>query len=179
MDQPEWAASLNWAIINEKAEKYRLEPNLVAAVIQTESGGNIYAVRAEVKKLMSDTGKHLFLSTWAYFYEPDTFADNLKPYCSRPTEWIGQLMGWGPMQTQGAVAREHGYKSWFPALCSWDLGLEYGCKHLRRKADRYGDDPATLYAAYNGGSPRVVANGMFTNQRNVDKFMGYYREVTK
>lgn len=175
---PEWAKQLEWAVIREKAEKYRLEPELVAAVIMTESAGNVFCMRAEVKKLMSDTGKTLFLSLWKYFHEPDLFAEGLKPYCSKPTEWVAQTIGWGPMQVQGAVAREHGFIGWLTELCSWETGLEYGCKHLRKKADRYGDDPATLYAAYNGGSPRKLVSGMFENQSNVDKFMKFYREIT-
>lgn len=174
---PEWAARLDWFVIRDIAAKYRLSPEFVAAVIQTESQGNVFCMRAEVKKTMTEAGQVLFVSAWRYFEEPDHFADQLKPYCSRPTEWVGQATGWGPMQVQGAVAREHGFTGWFSELCSWSLGVEYGCRHLRKKADRYGDDPATLYAAYNAGSPRKNNLGMFVNQGNVDNFMRNYREV--
>lgn len=165
--------------INAKAKKYRLDPYFVAAVIQTESTGNIYCIRAEAKKLMTDSGSTLFLSLWKWYYEADNFADLLQPYCSRPTEWVGQMMAWGPMQVQGTVAREHGFKGWFPELCSWDLGIEYGCNHLRKKADKYGDNPDMLYACYNGGSPQFTKTGSFLNQKNVDNFMRNYRELVK
>jgi soluble lytic murein transglycosylase-like protein len=174
---PEWAKALPWPLIREKAEKYRLSPELVAAVVQTESAGNVHCIRAEVKKTLSESGQVLFVSTWRYFEEPDHFAASLKPACSSPTEWVLQACGIGPMQVQGGVAREHGFAGWLTELCSWETGVEYGCRHLRKKADRYGDDPATLYAAYNGGSPRKTATGMFENQRNVDRFMALYREL--
>lgn len=177
MPVPEWAKVLPWPIIREIADRYRLKAELVAAVIQTESGGNIYCMRAEVKKTMTEAGQILFVSTWRYFEEPDHFADQLKPYCSRPTEWVGQAMSFGPMQVMGGVAREHGFTGWLSQLCSWEIGVEYGCRHLRKKADRYGDDPAMLYASFNGGSPRRNALGMFENQKHVDNFMRNYNEL--
>jgi hypothetical protein len=175
---PDWATRLDWNAIRDKSAAYRLSPELVACVIQTESEGQVHCMRAEVKKTMTEAGVILLVSTWRYFEEPDHFADQLKPFCSRSTEWTTQLMGWGPMQVQGSVARELGFTGWFSELCSWDLGVEYGCKQLRRKADRYGDAPDTLYAAYNAGSPRRDALGKFDNQKNVDRFMAFYRALT-
>lgn len=172
---PKWLASIDMAVVQEKAAKYRLTPEMVAAVVQTESAGNIYAIRAECMKTLTEGGQVLLVSRWKYFEEPDHFAEAVGS--SRATEWALQLCGLGPMQVQGAVAREHGFTDWLTKLLSWDLGVEYGCKHLRLKADRYGDDPATLYAAYNGGSPRRNAAGMLLNQAHVDHFMRNYREL--
>ena len=173
---PKWTANLNFSIIREKCQEYRIEPEFLAALVQTESGGNPFAVRAEVKKLMKENGTVVYDSLWKYYYEPDKFAELLG--CSKPTEWVGQAMSYGVAQVMGSVARELGFKGWFSELCSWDLGLEYGCKVIRKKMDKYGDSPDTLYAAYNGGSPRKNNAGMFVNQVHVDRFMAFYREIT-
>jgi hypothetical protein len=172
--RPTWADRLDWTVINSMASKYRLSPELVAAVVQTESRGNTAAFRVEGRKMMDNTGNVIISLTWRYFMTPESFASILHD-CTPATEWLGQAVGWGPMQVQGAVAREHGFRGWFPELCSWDVGVEYGCKHLRKKADAYGDDPSVLYAAYNAGSPRKTPGGLFVNQKNVDNFTQNYR----
>lgn len=173
---PAWTRNLNFSAIREKCQEFRIEPEFLAALIQTESSGNQYAVRVEAKKLMNEAGMVVFQSSWRYFYEADHFAELIG--CSKNTEWVGQMTSWGPMQSMGAVARELGFKGWFAELCSWDLGLEYGCKLLKKKMERYGDDQATCYAAYNGGAPIKTESGSFRNQIHVDRFMAFYREIT-
>lgn len=84
---------------------------------------------------------------------------NLKPTdyvpagCSRETEEVGRATSWGPMQIMGETARCLGFKGWFPELCEPEVGLEWGCRCLRRLADRYlaeGGWPMVC-RAYNGG----------------------------
>lgn len=173
---PPWCRNFNFSAIREAAQLYRVEPEFLAALIQTESGGNQYAMRCEAKRLMNEKGDIQFVSLWRYFFEPDSFAALLG--CTKATESIGQLTSYGPCQIMGAVAREWGFKGWFSELCSWDLGLEYACKHLRKKMDLYGSDPETLYSAFNGGVPKKEISGMFRNQVHVDHFMAFYREIT-
>jgi soluble lytic murein transglycosylase-like protein len=162
---PLWAKKLPWFIISEKAKAHGLSPELLAALVQTESGGKKDAVRYEPH--------------WRYL-PPD---NDIKTYAyivhsTYDTEKIGHKMSWGPAQVMGTVAREVGFRGWFPSLCSWDLGLEYGCLVLKKKKEAYGDDPERLYAAYNGGSPRMTAGGQYKNMKNVDRFMGFYRDIT-
>lgn len=157
------------------AHKHGLELNVVMAVIQVESAGNPFAVRAEMTALLDQNGRQVFMSRWHYPFHPKEIAEKLG--CTVPTEKVFQATSFGPMQIMGAVAREHGFTGWLTELCSWSLGTEFGCRHLRKMRDRYGEDPATLYAAYNAGSPRKTPGGMFENQRNVDRFMTFYREI--
>lgn len=178
MNLPKWATQDVLDVVRVRSETYRLDLSMVIATIETESAGNPLAMRAEANKTLSEAGNVVFVSRWRYFEEPDHFADLLNnPPCSRPTEWVLQSCGLGPMQVQGSVAREHGFDGWLTELLSWGVGVEFGCRHLRKKADRYGDDPAKLYASYNGGSPVLLGNGMFRNQRNVDHFMQNYRRI--
>lgn len=181
MPQPQWAQRLPWEIIAQMSGLYGIEQQMIAAVIQAESMGNPYAMRAEVKKTMNELGVVVLISKWKWFLKPDDWASIFTlPTMSRATEWTGQLIAWGPMMVQGSVAREHGFAGWLPELCSWDLGLKYGCLHLRGYAQRFGTEPEKLYAAYNGG-PGAVKNktpgGMYSNQGNVDRFMQIYREL--
>lgn len=173
----EWVTKLPWDLIREKAREHNLEPEIIAAVIQTESGGNPFAIRCEASKFMDSNGIVILHSNWKYFLEPESFADTINS--TRATEFAGQMTSWGSCQVMGAVAREHGFKGWFPELCEWNIGIEYGCRHLKQKAQRYGSDPAELYASYNAGMPKKTAGGMFINQRNVDHFMKNYRELFK
>lgn len=172
---PEWVNKLPWPLIREKALEHGLDAEVIAAVIQTESGGNPYAIRSEASKYMNQDGTVFFNSNWRYFLEPDNFAGHINS--TRATEWVGQLTSWGCMQVMGSVAREHGFKGWFPELCTFELGIEYGCRHLKQKAQRYSADPAELYASYNAGAPKKTVGGLFINQRNVDHFMKNYREL--
>lgn len=133
------------AMIRAAAAKYSLPWALVKAIVHTESSGN----------------------PWAYRYEPHykyLVGSNL-----RVTEQVGQQTSWGLMQVMGAVAREHGFTGWFPELCQPALGLEYGCRHLKRYADQYGHWHDVI-ASYNAGSPRKVGE-QYVNQSYVDKVL--------
>ena len=172
----DWVKGLPWRVIHEKSEKHHIEPEFLAALIQTESAGNRFAIRFEARKFMNEAGGVIFHSLWRYFLSPDIYAEKI--HSSSPTEWMGQSTAWGPCQVQGTVAREWGFKGWFPELCEWDTGIEYGCKHIKSKMERHGTDPAKIYAAYNAGSPRFTPGGLYVNQTAVDRFMKFYRELT-
>lgn len=158
---PNWVYKMPWPIIRELANDFSLDPLFIAAMIMTESSGITCKIRYEPK--------------WKYAYNEFTFAQLTG--VTKITEFHGQKMSWGIAQVMGTVARERGFKGLFPELCNPAIGLLYGVKHLKIKADRYGNDAATLYAAYNGGHPRIKANGKFKNQDNVDRFMKFYREI--
>ena len=91
---------------------------------------------------------------------------------------------WGLMQVMGAVAYEEGLhkmenpiERWPSAMLNPEIGIEMGCRHLKRKFDKYGPEVGNVYAAYNGGSPRVGKDGFLVNQLNVDRFLRYYSRV--
>jgi soluble lytic murein transglycosylase-like protein len=133
------------ALIQQVAEAHGLPWQGVKAIVYVESSFN----------------------PWAYRYEPHyqyLVGTNL-----RVTEQVGQQTSWGLMQVMGAVAREYGFTGWFPELCQPEVGLEYGCKHFKRYADRYGNWIEAI-AAYNAGSPRK-AGDQYVNQSYVDKVL--------
>ena len=75
------------------------------------------------------------------------------------------------MQVMGAVARELGFRGWFPALCTWPAGVDYGTLHLRKLRNRFlaGFGWEGVAASYNAGSPNRLDNGKWANQSYVDK----------
>lgn len=170
---PKWAKSLKyWGLIHEQAPKYGLDPLVVAAVIQTESIGNTYAVKYEPHFSLARVYGELRDITDLLVTDTDTME-------------VIYRTSWGLMQVMGAVFYEHGghrnptYAGrWATSMLVPEIGIKYGCTHLKLKQERYGDDPERLYAAYNAGSPRHNETGMYVNQRQVDRFMRYYRELT-
>lgn len=165
---PDWLETLEIDLINLYAKNHGIDSFLLAAVIQTESGGN----------------------PWACRYEPQfqhTF--NLAELsqligCSYSTMEMMQKTSWGLMQVMGSVAYELGlgaekndFDKWPTSLLNPYKGLYYGCLHLKEKIDRYGSAPEVAYAAYNAGSPRLLSNGMYVNQRQIDNFMRNYRAL--
>lgn len=114
------------------------------------------------------------LNPWALRYEPQYkylyLLDN-RSHLS-PTERVGQMCSWGLMQVMGAVAREHGFKGYFPQLCDPIVGLRYGCLHVTKFRAKYGQW-SDVIAAYNAGSPRREPTNpkSYVNQFYVNKVL--------
>ena len=157
---PEWALALPWVIIRVHADKYGLDPKLIAAIIQVESAGNTYAIRYEKK--------------WSYYFKVPEYAQKIRS--SEDTEGTGQATSWGLMQVMGTVAREHGFEGWFPELCDPNKGIFYGCAHLDSKLSKYRKMDDAI-AAYNAGSPIKKVDETYVNQYYVDKVMDYYSQL--
>lgn len=117
------------------AVAHDLEPALVCAVIEQESGWNPWAVRYEPA----------FLSRYV---APLYTAGKLSA-----TEAYTRAMSWGLMQVMGQVAREFGFAAdSLPELCDPATAVELGCRILaKRMARTRGDLPAALLA-WNGGA---------------------------
>jgi len=81
-------------------------------------------------------------------------------------------------QVIGTVAREHNFRGWFPELCRPELGILYGCKHLKKFFGIY-RTTEDVVAAYNAGGVRKTKGGMYENQRYVDKVMKIYRQLER
>lgn len=121
------------------AESYQLPLVIVNGIVMVESGGNPFAMRFEQA-----------------FYDhyikgkPLSF---IPAGCSRDTEAICRATSFGLMQIMGETARNVGFRGWPGELLSPLVGLEWGCRYLRRLADRYlaeGGWPMVC-RAYNGG----------------------------
>lgn len=145
------------------SDSFNVKPELVAALIMTESEGDQYAIRYEPK--------------WKYMFDIKYFA--AKVCSSIATERVGQSTSWGLMQIMGSVARELGFVEDFPALCEPGLNLYYGCKKVSELHSKY-DSLEDVIAAYNAGEPKKMGDGKYINQPYVDrvlKFVNVFRKT--
>ncbi|MDR1874376.1 MAG: transglycosylase SLT domain-containing protein [Synergistaceae bacterium] len=148
------------------ARQAQIPPELVLAIIETESGGNPYAVRMH--------------PTYAY-----TMPQAKKPAaCTLDTELYLQRSSLGLMQIMGATARSVGFDGWLPELFQPALNVQVGVGHLSSLMSKYRNKHGVngVIAAYNAGSPRKRPDGKFVNQGYVDKVlkaMEKYEPVVK
>ena len=117
-----------------------LDPALVCAVVEQESGWNPWAIR----------------------YEPAFFAKYVANLYTNnkisASEAYARGFSWGLMQVMGQVARETGFDAAFlSALCDPAEGLATGCKVLRKKFDAMAGDTTRGLLAWNGGANPAYA----------------------
>jgi soluble lytic murein transglycosylase-like protein len=161
---PEWLFLLPLNLIGEIADRHDIDRQLIAAIVMTESTGRPCAIKYE--------------APFIWLNDPDGHARALN--ISEKTEIQNQKHSWGLMQIMGGTARDMGFRDLMPKLCIPRVGLEFGTRYLKNRINRYGiDDVERLYAAYNAGTPKPSdkPDKRFKNQDNVDKFMGYYRDL--
>lgn len=143
------------AAIETTATSFGLDPNVVEAVVVTESGGNPWAYRPEptYRYLVNVKTRHPFRRLSLEEQHSNTAPADFPTLAGSPDqEWQAQRASWGLMQVMGAVAREQGCRAPFlTVLCDVVTGLEFGCKvlagHLRWSAN----DLHRALRAYNGG----------------------------
>jgi soluble lytic murein transglycosylase-like protein len=131
------------------ARKYNIEPYVLAGLILQESSGNTYAIRCEpgffkryypgLSRLVSKTSSK-FDDNWIKY--PDVFSAS-----------------YGLCQVMYPIAIEDGLSLRYPTeLCNPDVGIEAGCKHLRKHLDRVNNKIEMALLRYNGGGdPRYPA----------------------
>jgi len=122
------------ALARKAAAAHSLDPALVCAVAEQESGWN----------------------PWAMRYEPAFFSKYVAPLYTNnkisASEAYARGFSWGLMQVMGQVAREAGFDALFlSALCDPEHGLAVGCKVLRKKLDAANGDATRALLAWNGG----------------------------
>lgn len=112
------------------AAKYGLDPALVCAVCEQESGWNRYAAR----------------------YEPQFYLHYVVPLALKdPTETSLRSMSIGLMQTMGQVVRERGFTGSLLQLTDPDISLDLGCDVLKAKLALGGGDVKQGLLRWNGG----------------------------
>lgn len=147
-------------LLLRSAERFRLDINLIKAIVMVESSG----------------------VTWTTRFEPgSTLLNNPSDYArklgiTQATEEMHQHTSFGLMQVMGFLARDLGFLDHLTMLCQPEIGLFYGCKYLRKLSDKYGYEPE-IVSAYNAGSPGKTPGGMFRNQVYVDKIYKQLREL--
>lgn len=117
-------------LIEVSAGRQELDPDLVEAIILTESSGHADAFR----------------------YEPDFW----RRYMKDKPQWQGAIprrvsSSYGLMQIMYPVAWELGFRGEPEELFIPSLNLSYGCLKLRLLVDWARDDVDRALAAYNGG----------------------------
>lgn len=119
------------ALAAKYAAKYGLATELVCAVVEQESSWN----------------------QWAYRYEPGFYDRYIIPLGLSEPAGRFRATSWGLMQLMGQTAREFGFLGeFFSELCSPDVGLDYGCKKLKKCMDQAGGDETKALLKWNGGS---------------------------
>ena len=161
MTYPEWSSDFDWALIRRKSGDFNVPAAIIAATIQVESAGNTYAMRFE--------------PGYRWTWQIGEWANKIgMTYATMET---AQKTSWGLMQIMYGVALEHRFHGWPSELAIPETGVHFGCMHLKQKYQKYGPDPAHTYAAYNAGSIRMTSGGFFENQKSVDRFMKFFREL--
>jgi soluble lytic murein transglycosylase-like protein len=128
------------ALARRAAAAQALDPALVCAVVEQESGWNPWAIR----------------------YEPAFFAKYVANLYTNnkisASEAYARGFSWGLMQVMGQVARETGFgAAYLSALCDAEQGLATGCKVLRKKFDAMAGDTIRALLAWNGGANPAYA----------------------
>jgi soluble lytic murein transglycosylase-like protein len=128
------------ALARKAAAAQSLDPALICAVVEQESGWNPWAIR----------------------YEPAFFAKYVAPLYTNnkisASEAYARGFSWGLMQVMGQVARESGFDaSFLSALCDPEQGLAVGCKVLRKKLDAARGDTTQALLTWNGGGNPIYA----------------------
>ena len=160
---PLWAViAIPFNMIYGIAQKHGVDPLLVAAMVWKESRGDCLASRHEAH----------YNDDW--LVEPEKYAR--KFLLEVEHEKYLQKTSWGYMQVMGATARWLGFTGQHPKLTQPNVGLEYGCKYLKRQLDRYKVTTDAI-AAYNAGSVRKNGMGQYINADYVRDVMGYYKEL--
>jgi soluble lytic murein transglycosylase-like protein len=121
-------------LARKAATSQSLDPALVCAVIERESGW----------------------SPWAIRYEPTFFSKYVAGLYTNnkisASEANARGFSSGLMQVMGQVARETGFDAPFlSALCDPEQGLAVGCKVLRKKLDAMAGDTTHGLLPWNGG----------------------------
>lgn len=158
--QNAWVMRLPWQIIEDVADAENVPANLLAAIVQTESSNNRYAVRFEPHY------KYLFKT------KENAAANGI----TEATETVFQMTSFGLCQLMGAVARELGLKGTVFQLLDEQTNLTYAAKLIKRLANRF-KERNDIIAAYNAGTPVKTMNGLYKNQSYVDKVNQYLSAI--
>lgn len=145
------------------AKKYSLNPRFLHALVETESGGNRFAMRYE--------------PAYPYLYSIKECAEMI--VCSRATMEMFQKTSWGLCQIMGSNLYEYGFKGWPAEVLDSEVNLKWGCEFLIRLMKAQGlsfSNPDDVYCAYNAGSVRKV-DGRYVNSPAVTRFMKNYNKM--
>lgn len=137
-------------LIAEAAKRFEVEPELIAAIIVQESGGNAYAVRPGTDDLWRRYGKKVIEQARR---SPSRNDDRWVRYPDLASA------SWGLMQPLYITARDMGFDPQYPSeLCDPRVNIDVGVTILRDKLRKAGGSVSKALLFYNGGGrPAYVA----------------------
>ncbi|MBT8187839.1 MAG: lytic transglycosylase domain-containing protein [Croceitalea sp.] len=153
--------TLPWTDISRICKEFEINPKIIAAIVMQESAGNPYATRYE--------------DHYRWTLDIERFAR--KNRISRDTENMQQKTSWGLMQIMGGLARELGFEGPLVRLCEPEINLRLGIKHILNLKQRYSKNLSDVIAAYNAGSPRKGADGLYVNNSYVIRVNKFVKEM--
>jgi hypothetical protein len=146
--------------VEQVCKKYNLDERLVWAIIYTENTTYPFRHRYEKDLQYGVNGKWyrdaIGLSVYKYYWEA---------YCS-----------YGAMHVLYGIAYGFGYKDHPFGLQDHKQSLEYGCRYLKGLMGVY-TNLKDVVSAYNQGRPKKYWNGVYWNQKHVNRFIKNYREL--
>jgi soluble lytic murein transglycosylase-like protein len=139
------------ALAREKAREYKLDEQLVCAIIEQESGWDQWAIR----------------------YEPAFMAKYVAPLYNKgsitATEAYARCFSWGLFQIMGQAARERGFDGkYLSALVDPATNLEWGLKHLTFKIAQAGGDIHKALLFWNGGGNAAYPDEVLARKVNYE-----------
>lgn len=139
-------------IVTTAAERFEINRFIIQALIIVESSGNPKAARYERQ--------------FTYLCDPKAHGKRLG--VTEETERLFQKTSWGLMQVMGGTARDLGFEGPLTDLLDPQTGIEWGCRYFMTRCSEY-EALLDQVAAYNAGSVRRTADGLYRNQSYVDK----------
>lgn len=136
------------ALADAEAKLQKLDPALVKAVIEQESGWNIYASR----------------------FEPAFYSKYVKKlYPNYTTESVARSTSFGLFQLMGTVARELGFSdSQLSDLFDPRLNLKYGALHFSNKLKAAKGDVTKALLLWNGGSDTAYPQQVLARKKHYE-----------
>lgn len=149
-------------LIQKTAIEFRIDANLIEAIVTVESSCNPWAVRFEPE--------------YRWLYNVDAIASNMR-YPSAVEEHL-QKHSYGLGQVMGSVFRELGYTGPLMECFNPITNLHYMAKHLKKFVQTYSTEQDAV-ASYNAGSARFLPSGLHENFRYVDKVYSVLNQLRK
>lgn len=136
------------ALADAEAKLQKLDPALVKAIIEQESGWNIYASR----------------------FEPSFYKRYVsKQYPSYNTESVARSTSFGLLQLMGEVARELSFSDiQLSDLFDPRINLKYGCLHLASKLKAAKGDVTKALLLWNGGSDAAYPQQVLARKKKYE-----------
>lgn len=134
-------------LIIDASKRTGISPNLLAAVIHQESGGNVYAVRFEPA----------FLKKYLETKTKKNIGGYVPTRCSWTTEIQLRATSLGLMQCMGQVLRERGFKEEFlTEALEPETNIKWGSEFLQTLLLKYDNTQAALQRWNGGGNPNYA-----------------------